>query len=123
MPDVYQGPGEIQWNGSTLAEAKNVKFSIMSGGQDVATMAKGWAGSAPSFVKTTLTIEEAVPLAGLEADFVEALVKGSFIDVTVAYAGKRYSWTAKIESVDGEMSIENPSNVSLSLTSGAPRIT
>lgn len=116
--DNYQGPGEIQWNGSTLAESKSVRISVSSNAKPVITMAKGLAGRSKGPPQTSITIENAAPLAGLEDAFVEKCQKGEYIDVTVAFAGKRYQWRGWIDSVDLETDNENPASANLSMTAG-----
>lgn len=120
--DNYQGPGEIQFNGSTLAESKSVRVQIMSNAKEQMTMAKGLAGRSKGPVKSTINIENAAPLAGLEDEFVELCVAGTYVDVVVAFAGKRYQWTGWIDTVDLDTNVENPASANLEITAGPPRI-
>lgn len=120
--DNYQGPGEIQFNGSTLSEAKSVRVSVASNGKDVNTMAKGLAGRSKGPVKTTINVENAAPLAGLEADFLELCQLSKYVDVVVAFAGKRYQYTGWIDSFDAETNTDNPAAANFVVMAGPARV-
>lgn len=120
--DNYQGPGEIQFNGSTLAESKSVRVSVASNAKDVNTMAKGLAGRSKGPVKTTINIENAAPLAGLEDEFVELCQSSDYVDVVVTFAGKRYQWTGWVDSVDLDTNVDNPASANLVVMAGPARV-
>lgn len=118
FPQKYQGACEVAFNSSVLAEAKTVSIELTNNSKREVTMAKGFAGSALGPVMNEITVDSAVPLVGLEADFIAACVVTATVQITVAYAGKRYTFNAVIESVSLKAGAEEASLISFKAVAG-----
>ena len=56
-------------NGVPLAENTSVETSLDADIQDVLTVGKGWAGITPSPITRSVSVNNVVPLTGVEFDF------------------------------------------------------
>lgn len=121
--DHYQGAGSVLMQGSLLAEAQRVRVATKSNANPVKTMRKGLAGRSRGAPTVEITVENAVPRAGLEQPYVEACQVDADISIVVYYAGKRYQYDGWIDSVDGEMSVENAASCSLTIMAGPAIVT
>lgn len=119
--DHYEGPGEIQFDGSTLADAKNVKVDYTSNATPVMTFA-GYRGASLGVGMTELSVDTAVAKAGMEADFIEKCFSGAKCDIVVVFGGKRRSHAATIKTVSTSSSSEAEGTASFTAFSGKPRI-
>ncbi len=118
----YEGPGQIFWNGSLLGEAKSVKVSHKGNGSDVNTMHKGFAGQSKGAFKATITVENMIPVAGLEKRMREALIDFKNVKLVVVSAGYRLAYDCKIDEDDSDNSIENAASYSFTAVAGKPKV-
>lgn len=120
--DKYEGPASVLFDGSLLAEAKNIRVSGASGNTPVKTMKKQLAGRSKGAYTASLVVENAVPVAGLEQEYVEKCVANA--DVTIVYiqAGKRYQYDGWIDSVEQGNDTESDATFSFTMMAGPPRI-
>lgn len=119
----YEGPGEVQLDNSTLAEATSLSVSNNSGNTDVVTMKKGLAGFSKGAPGAEIQVSNAVPKAGMEADFVEKCVAGTFVKVTHLLAGKRYTYSGWIQDTSSEQGVDSTASMSFTVRAGPPVIT
>ena len=119
MPmEQYEGVAEIVFRNRPLAEASSVNTTTNSNANPVNTMKKGLAGRSAGAVSVDLTIESAVPKAGMEDDFVELCQENEDITVSMFSAGKTYTWNGWINQVDRSNSVDSASSVSIQCTCG-----
>lgn len=120
----YEGSIAVLYNGSTLAEAKSWSADHTANLREVLTMKKDLAGWARGVKKTEITIDEATPVAGLEADFFAHFIAGAVVTVEALIAGKTFRYDGKIESIGANASAEGDDLVHrISIKAGAPQIT
>lgn len=117
----YQGPGEIQFNGKTLAEATSVSVSIAPNSTPVNTMKKGMAGRSRGPATSTIRVGNAVPVAGLEVDFIDKCIEDEDITVTIIIGSKRRSFDGYITTVDVEYSVGSAAGATFNVMAGKPR--
>lgn len=118
----YESGGEIQFNNSTLAEATSVQVETSSNKKPVTTIKKGFAGGAAGAAMTRITVENAVPKAGLEAEFIALCQAGTECTVLRYLAGQRYSYNGYIESVSEQGNVDNAASLSFTMMAGPAKI-
>lgn len=121
--DKYQGAGSVLFDRDLLAEAQSVRVGVKSNSNAVRTMRKGLAGRSRGPVTTEISIENAVPRAGLEKTFVEKCVQDADVSIVVYFGNKRYQWDGWIDSVDASMATDSAAQLSFSVMAGPPTIT
>lgn len=97
--DRYEGPGEVQFDNSTLAEATSLSVTNAANSNAVTTMKKGLAGRSRGAPTTSIQVENAVPKAGMEAEFVEKCVQDADVTITHLFGKRRYIYEGWIEEV------------------------
>lgn len=120
--DNYEGAGQIQINGRTLAEADTVRMRNISNNNRVYTMRKGLAGHSKGPNETEFAVTNAVPKAGLEDDFVEKVLSGEYFDITFVSAGKRYIVQCWCEDSEFALGSRDAAEFSFNCVGGPPRI-
>lgn len=118
----YEGPGAVYFGSNPLAESTSVSWDVNSNNNPVFTTKKGFAGFSAGATQTQVTVENAVPLAGLEHDYVERCVVKAFVTIVVAFAGKRYAVDGYIDSFGGRQGVDQAAQASFVVMGGAPRI-
>jgi hypothetical protein len=119
---IYEGPGRLYFNGNPLAEAKSVRWSVSGRHNPVRTMRKGFSGISRGAPESNINVSNAVPIDGLEADFVEQCIAGAQVRIVVRVAGKSYGWNAYIDEVSGEQDTDTDAGVSFTAIAGPPEI-
>lgn len=100
-------------NGALLAEEATVRVRRDTRAQEVNTVAKGFAGLSPGAQKTMITVENAVPAAGLEFDPSQFLKSLSVVELTLARPdGKTLTSKGFITSDDMSHSVNTESRLS-----------
>jgi hypothetical protein len=120
--EYYEGPGEIQFNGSTLAEATSVKVQYMSNSKPVITMAKGFSGVSRGPAQSRLSVENACPKAGMEDEFIEKCIAGEKVDIVVVFGGKRRTHQGVIDTVDTSSASDATGMVNFEVVAGPPKV-
>ena len=118
----YEGPGKFYLNNNLLAEAMSVRVALSGNNNKVFTMRKGLAGRSRGAIESELTVENAVPLAGLEGEFMELCISNSNVTAVIDFAGKRYSYDGWIEGVELGQSTDGAATCSFTIPAGKPRI-
>jgi hypothetical protein len=120
--DDYEGPGKVFFGANALAQAKSVRFNINGNNRRVYTMKKGLAGRSRGPVETEITVDNAVPIAGLEQEYIERCVDNANVRIEIELAGKRYSWDGWIDTVEGSQSTDADAGLSYTVVAGPPQI-
>lgn len=120
--DKYEGPGSIIMDGSLLAEAQSIKVSLSSNNNPVKTMKKGLAGRSKGPRQAEIAVSSAVPVAGLEQEFVEKVVDDADVQVVVVFAGRRYQYDGWIDQVSHNNDTDSASGVEFTVIAGPPQI-
>jgi len=122
VPTEYEGVGQIQFDGRTLAEADNVSVRHAPNNNRVYTMRKGLAGYSKGAFETEISVANAVPKGGLERDFIEKCIAGAFVRVTILFAGKRYQYNGWIDSDEHTSGVQQSATFSFTVVAGQPEI-
>jgi len=118
----YEGPGQVQIGGRTLAEAESISWNVAANNNRVYTMRKGLAGKSDGARESDVSVENAVPKAGLEDTFVEQCIEGASVRLVVLLAGKRYTFNGWIEEVSARQSVSERAMISFSVVARPPDI-
>ena len=116
----YEGPGEIQFDSRTLAEASTVRASVSSNSNQVTTMKKGLAGRSRGAVVSQVTVENAIPKGGLEVEFMDKCVQDADVRITLLIAGRRMTFEGWIDTVDTSQGVNEMATISFTVTAGPP---
>lgn len=124
MPDFsdYEGPCQVFYQSKLLADATNCRIVHSGNGSDVNTMHSGYAGLAKGAFKSEITVENAVAVGGLEAEFDEHVIEQSTIRIVIVRGGKRLGYKAKIDRTESDNSIESAASFSWTALAGKPKI-
>lgn len=120
--EYYEGPGEIQFNGSTLAEATSIKIRYSSNAADSITMTKGWAGIARGPAMAEISVTNVVPKIGMENDYIDMCMTGAKCDIVVPFGAKRRAHQAVIKDVETSQTAEGIATADFTAKSGPPRV-
>jgi hypothetical protein len=121
--DQYEGVAEIQIDNQTLAEAVSVNVNHNANNNPVVTMKKGLAGRSRGAYQVEVQVENAVPRAGLEAEWVEKCRENEDVVITHILAGKTYTYEGWIDTVSTQQGTDTPASLSFTAMCGPPRIT
>jgi hypothetical protein len=117
----YEGPGEVQFDAKSLAEAISVSVSIAPNSQPVRTMKKGLSGRSRGPVECTIRVSNAVPKAGMEIDFLEKCINDADVTINIVVGGKRLGFDGWITGFDAEYSVGSPAGATFTVMAGKPR--
>jgi hypothetical protein len=120
--EQYEGPGEIQFDNSTLAEATSLSIQVNGNNNPVTTMKKGLSGRSRGAVTVDIQVENAVPKGGLEKEFIEKCVENADVQITHLYAGRQYIYPGYIDSVDAQQGVDAPASISFTVVAQPPTI-
>jgi hypothetical protein len=120
--DRYEGPAEVQFNQSTLAQATSIQKEIQGNNNPVVTMRLGLAGRSFGAKVTNITVENAIPKGGLEAEFIEQCIEDADVTIAHEFAGKQYAYDGYIDSVSVSQSVDSPASLTFSCVCRPPRI-
>lgn len=118
----YEGPGKVFVGANLLAESTRVRVSINGNNRRVFTMKRGLAGRSRGPVESELTVDNAIPLGGLEQDFYEKCVENEDIRIVVNQAGKRLQFDGWIDNVESEQTTDAAASLTFTVVAGPPRI-
>lgn len=120
--DKYAGPGTIYLGANALAEATSVSWDLNANNRRVYTMKKGLAGRSEGPREMEITVENAVPISGLEQEYVEKCRDGADVRIVVALAGQQYQVNGWIDRVSGSQSTDASASLSFMVVGGPPDI-
>ena len=118
----YEGPGEVQMDSRTLAESSSINTQIRSNSTPVNTMKKGLAGRSKGPVAVTIQVENAVPKAGLEQEFIEKCVKNATVKITHKFGARTYVYSGWIDEVTATNAVDAAAGLSFTVMAGPPLI-
>lgn len=120
--DKYEGPAEVQFANSTLAEATSISLTLNGNNNPVTTMKKGFTGRSRGAMTVEIQVENAVPKGGLEAEFIEMCVENADVTITHLYAGRQYIYDGYIDSIDAQQGVDAPASISFTVMAAPPTI-
>lgn len=92
----YEGAGQVFLGGRLLAEVTRCERTITSNDNEVMTMAKGFAGFSDGPVRVEITFDTAIPKAGYEYDYEDAIVNKRTVTFVFVDGEKRLSHVGRI---------------------------
>lgn len=119
----YQGPAEFQIDGRTIAEARSVSIRVTKNNRRVYTMHKGMAGKSAGPEESEITTECAVPRAGYEKDFLDALQKGTELRCVHKSGGKRRTYAVTVDDYEENASADEPTAMRVMMSGPGPSVT
>ena len=102
----YEGAAELRVNGTLLAEATNVTVRDSSNDRPVMTLLQGLAGFSDGPPTAECTISSAIPRAGFEFAFLDALDKKLEVELVLKAAGQRRTYAMKPMEADVSFSVD-----------------
>lgn len=121
-PREYEGPGKVYFGANALAESKRCRFRIMGNNRKVFTMKRGLAGRSRGPVEAEVTVENAVPLAGLEEEYIAKCIENENVRLVIDFAGLQIEFNGWIDSVDGDMSTDADAGLSFTVPALKPTL-
>lgn len=121
MSQKYEGPAEVylqvKGTGATSAlklmvEMTSLTVTVNSNAKPIRTMQKGLAGRAPGPVEVEASMESAIPVSGMEADYQKAVIDNADIFIVHKLGNVRRSYDGWLESGESSQSAENPATTS-----------
>lgn len=119
---TYEGPGSVYFGASLLAESSRVRARVSGNNRRVYTMRKGLGGRSRGPVESEITVDNAIPLGGLEHEYVELCINGADVRLVQDVAGKRYQYEGWIDDTEIEQSQDNAAGLTFTVIAGAPII-
>ena len=120
--DRYEGPGKVFFGANQLAESTSVRVSYNGNNNQVTTMKKGFAGRSRGAFTSEITVENAIPLDGLEEDFIVKCIDNADVVIVIDLAGQRYSFDGYIDSSESSQATDSPASLSFTVSAGKPRV-
>jgi hypothetical protein len=121
--DKYEGPGTIQMDSSTLAEATSVRVRGASNNSRVRTLRRGLAGRSKGPREFEITVANAIPVAGMEQDFIQKMIDDADVSIVVVTGGKRYQYDGWIDDISTNNDTDSAAGVEYTVIAGKPLIT
>ena len=103
----YEGAGEVYLNGNLLAEISECEYQLESNNNDVDTMQKGFAGQSDGPRKVRITWTSAIPKAGHEFDYHDAVNRSLIVRFVFIDGDKRRTSDGKIQSYTSGRSVSS----------------
>lgn len=119
---VYEGPGKVYIGANLLAEATRVRLQINGNNRRVRTMQKGAAGRSRGAVDSEGTIDNAIPLAGLEEEFIEKVIDNADVRLVVDVAGKLVQVDGWLEDVEITQGVDDTATATANFLGGVPKL-
>lgn len=120
--DRYEGPAEVQFDNSTLAEATSLSITNTSNANPVTTMKGGLRGRSRGAPMANIQVDNAIPKAGMEVEFIEKCVQDADVTITHLFGDRRYIYDGWIDEVATTQGTDAPTSLSFTVTARPPRI-
>lgn len=118
----YEGPGVVMMDGSLLAEVTSCRVRLASNNNRVRTMRKGLAGRSKGPREAEITCSNAVPVAGLEQEFVEKVINDADVQIVIVFGGRRYQYDGWLEDVSHNNDTDAAAGCDFTVVAAAPKI-
>lgn len=112
MAEPYSGPGYISYRGRPQLQSESIEMSFDSGNKDVDVLLLGRAGHSAGADKVMFSVNQAIPKAGMEVDWVAVSAAKAQIDLTFTIAGRAYNASGDVRTVKVGTTTGNPNSVS-----------
>jgi hypothetical protein len=111
MAAKFSGPGFVRRGATTLLKATSIDFSFESGNTDVDTLLEERAGHSAGPKKVTINIDEAIPTAGLEVDWVAVSASADEVDLDFVIAGRTYQCRGDVRDAKIGTGVGKPNTI------------
>lgn len=112
---VYSGPAFIRYNGRPILQSNKVTLDFQSNNNDVNTSLLGRAGHSTGAKKVVVSVESAVPIGGLEVDWIGLCDAQAEVALDFVFARRTYSCTGDIRSANLSHSVDDANAVNFEL--------
>lgn len=119
----YQGPTQVFFGSTMMAQAKSLSVSVKGNNQKVFTMGAGkpaLSGRSRGAVECELKIENAIPVVGYEVDAIEHCIRNSDVRIVVVSGGRRRTYEGWIDDVDDASATDKDATLSFTVIAGPP---
>lgn len=121
----FQGPAQVFFGSRPLAECDSARVRIQGNNRKVYTMRggrPGLRGRSRGPVESEISLTNAIPKEGFEADFPQACIVNADVRIVVVSGKQRFQFDGWIEDVDLNHSTEQSASISFTVTAGPPTI-
>lgn len=112
---TYESGGELYLNGRLLAEITKYTINHQGNLNEVNTTVKGLAGMADGPLKVEINITSAMPKAGMEFDYYNALIRRTTLTFRRRAAGVSRSYSVKADGLDETFDASNAADAAVKL--------
>lgn len=120
MASELYSQGLIFLDGILLAEAPDFEVSYNTNNQPVVTMAKGFSGITPGAGQADVTINEAIPRAGMELDFYKRAKERTPIKITGWRGSKKMQLEGFIMTIAEKHGVNSNASATITCACGEP---
>lgn len=119
----YISKGEVYVDNRLLAAATGLTFTLMNNDQQVVTMQLGADGFSDGATTASIEIESAIPRKGLEADFVDHVLKRKDMVVAIKVGPKKLRFPGRFTQTNLSQGATSVSSITGTFTAGEPKVT
>lgn len=109
---IYSGPGFVTVNAVPVLQSSSIDFSVDTQNKDVETLLLGMAGFSVGPQKVMVSVDNAIPQAGMEFDWVGIALAQQAITLGFKLAGKTYTCTGDVRTVKAGTKVSDANTVS-----------
>jgi len=109
---LYSGPGYITYRGVPVLQSSSITVDYDSGNKDVDTLLLGRAGHSRGSKKFTINVENPVPAAGFEVDWMALGLAQGEVELGFVLAGKTWNFVGDIRTTNLRSGVDNPNTQS-----------
>lgn len=109
---TYSVPGFVLYQGTPVLQAGSVNFQLQTDNKDVTTLLLGRAGHSRGPVKVQIQVDNAIPQAGYEIDWVGIAKAQGEIALGFKIAGVTYNCVGDVRDADVKTSTEQANSLS-----------
>lgn len=119
----YQGPAEIWLNSRALFEVQSIDWSVKGNNNKVHTMRRGLAGKSDGPRESETTLKNAIPIKGLEFNFIQYVLSGKPCSLVFKVGGTRVTIPGWFEEASGNSATDSSSSITGAFVGGVPKLT
>jgi hypothetical protein len=107
-------------DGKLLAEAQSEDTKYANGAHIIQTQAKKFAGISPGAPSFAITVENAMPRAGIEADYYGLVKNMTEVEMILHRSAKKLTSKGFLMEVNEKHGVANPATLSYTFQGSAP---
>lgn len=116
MAGPYSGPGFVRVRGVVVLQASKIEFKFNPNNKSVMTLMLERAGHSTGPKEVEVSVENAIPQAGMEVDWFGLSAAGQEIALDFVLAGKTYACRGDLRDVSASTDVGSPNGVNWSFS-------